>query len=166
MWLFVVFPLFFKNCFDIQISSSFYSSLHFLVSICLVKPLLFHYCHLTPWRRKWQPTPVFLPGESHGRRSLVGYGPQGPKESDTTERLHSLTHSMSFYSVSTVDTWCRILFSKPWLRVCLLSEIKWCTFMIIMIILGQMQFYGFYFTILFGEGTFFSLNISWSIVDL
>ena len=38
--------------------------------------------------------------------------------------------------------------------------------MIIMIILGQMQFYGFYFTILFGEGTFFSLNISWSIVDL
>ena len=28
-----------------------------------------------PWRRKWQPTPVFLPGESHGQRSLVGYGP-------------------------------------------------------------------------------------------
>ena len=40
------------------------------------------------WRRKWQPTPVFLPGESHGRRSLVGYSPQGGKESDTTERLH------------------------------------------------------------------------------
>ena len=41
-----------------------------------------------PWRRKWQPTPVFLPGESHGRRSLVGYSPQGRKESDMTERLH------------------------------------------------------------------------------
>ena len=41
-----------------------------------------------PWRRKWQPTPVFLPGESHGQRSLVGYSPQGRKESDTTERLH------------------------------------------------------------------------------
>ena len=41
-----------------------------------------------PWRRKWQPTPVFLPGEYHGRRSLVGYSPQGRKESDTTERLH------------------------------------------------------------------------------
>ena len=40
------------------------------------------------WRRKWQPTPVFLPGESHGRRSLVGYSPRGRKESDTTERLH------------------------------------------------------------------------------
>ena len=38
-----------------------------------------------PWRRKWQPTPVFLPGESHGRRSLVGYSSWGRKESDTTE---------------------------------------------------------------------------------
>ena len=41
-----------------------------------------------PWRRKWQPTPVFLPGESHGWRSLVGCSPQGRKESDMTERLH------------------------------------------------------------------------------
>ena len=40
------------------------------------------------WRRKWQPTPVFLPGESQGRRSLVGYSPWGRKEMDTTERLH------------------------------------------------------------------------------
>ena len=46
-----------------------------------------------PWRRKWQPTPVFLPGEFHGQRSLAGYSPQGHKESDTTERLHWLTHS-------------------------------------------------------------------------
>ena len=37
-----------------------------------------------PWRRKWQPTPVFLPGESHGQRSLVGYSPWGCQESDTT----------------------------------------------------------------------------------
>ena len=41
-----------------------------------------------PWRRKWQPTPVFLPGESHRRRSLVGYSLRGHKESDTTEGLH------------------------------------------------------------------------------
>ena len=41
-----------------------------------------------PWRRKWQSTPVFLPGESHGRRSLVGHSPRGRKKSDTTERLH------------------------------------------------------------------------------
>ena len=36
--------------------------------------------------RAWQPTPVFLTGESHGQRSLVGYSPWGHKESDTTER--------------------------------------------------------------------------------
>ena len=39
------------------------------------------------WRRKWQPTPVLLPGKSHGQRSVVGYSPWGHKESDTTERL-------------------------------------------------------------------------------
>ena len=37
------------------------------------------------WRRAWQPTPVFLPGESQGRRGLTGYCPWGPKKSDTTE---------------------------------------------------------------------------------
>ena len=39
-------------------------------------------------RRQWHPTPVLLPGKSHGRRSLVGCSPWGRKESDTTERLH------------------------------------------------------------------------------
>ena len=38
-----------------------------------------------PWRRKWQPTPVFLPRESHGESSLVGYSPWGRKGLDTTE---------------------------------------------------------------------------------
>ena len=46
-----------------------------------------------PWRRKWQPTPVILPGESHGGRSLVGYSPWGPKEFDTTEWLHFHFHT-------------------------------------------------------------------------
>ena len=45
-----------------------------------------------PLEKKWPPTPVFLPGESHGWRSLVGYTVQGvSKESDTTERLHFLS---------------------------------------------------------------------------
>ena len=44
-----------------------------------------------PWRRKWQPTPVLLPGESHGGRSLVGYSPWGHKE---TERLHFDFHTV------------------------------------------------------------------------
>ena len=39
-------------------------------------------------RRQWHPTPVLLPGKSHGRRSLVGCSPWGSYESDTTERLH------------------------------------------------------------------------------
>ena len=44
-----------------------------------------------PYRRKWQPTPIFFPGKSHGRRNLVGYSPWGRKESDMTER-HLLIH--------------------------------------------------------------------------
>ena len=43
-------------------------------------------------RQRMQPTPVFLPGESHGRRSLVGYSPPGRKESDTTEQLNFVTN--------------------------------------------------------------------------
>ena len=52
-------------------------------------------CRLHPWvkkilwRRKWQPTPVFLPGKSHGQRNLAGYSPQGGKELDMTERLNN-----------------------------------------------------------------------------
>ena len=57
---------------------------------------LFTFMH---WRRKWQPTPVFLPGESQGRRSLVGCRLWGRTESDTTERLSS-----SRSSSSTADT--------------------------------------------------------------
>ena len=45
-----------------------------------------------PWRRAWQPTPVFLPGESRGQRSLVGCGPWGHKESDRTEWLNNELH--------------------------------------------------------------------------
>ena len=61
-----------------------------------------------PWRRKWQPTPVFLPGESHGQRSLVGYSPWGRKGSDMTEttwHTHTLTeHNLQkgWFSLSWV----------------------------------------------------------------
>ena len=44
-----------------------------------------HWVGKIPWRWKWQPTPIFLPGEFHGRRSLAGYSPWGHEESDTTE---------------------------------------------------------------------------------
>ena len=47
-----------------------------------------------PWRREWQPTPVFMPREYHGQRSLVGYSPWGHTESDTTEATqHTRTHT-------------------------------------------------------------------------
>ena len=51
-----------------------------------------------PWRRKWHPTPVFLPGESHGEGSLVGYSPRGHKESDRTEQLSA--HASALNSTS------------------------------------------------------------------
>ena len=60
-----------------------------------------------PWRRKWQPTPVFLPGESHGRRNLVGYSPRGRKESDTTERLHFHFLSLWRNRHKRTDLWTR-----------------------------------------------------------
>ena len=46
------------------------------------------YCVITFRRRQWQPTPVLLPGKSHGRRSLVGCSPWSREESDTTEQFH------------------------------------------------------------------------------
>ena len=49
------------------------------------------------WRRKWQPTPIFLPGKPHGQRSLVGYSPWGRKESDMTE------HTVTFVSLNAGD---------------------------------------------------------------
>ena len=54
-----------------------------------------------PWRRAWQPTPVFLPGESHGQRSLAGYSPWGRKQSDMTE-LTEHTHGIFLRNLWTV----------------------------------------------------------------
>ena len=48
-----------------------------------------------PWRRKWQPTPVFSPGKCHGQRSLVGYSPWGCKESDTHTHTHKSRTQLS-----------------------------------------------------------------------
>ena len=47
-----------------------------------------------PWRRKWQPSLVFLPGKFYGQRGLVGYSSWGHKESDTTECAHTRTHGL------------------------------------------------------------------------
>ena len=61
-----------------------------------------------PWRREWQPAPVFLPGECHGQRSLVGYSPWSRKESDTTERLKLFNHTVAcvhIIGVHIISSW-------------------------------------------------------------
>ena len=57
------------------------------------------------WRRQWQPTPVLLPGKSHGWRSLVGCGPWGPEESDTTEQLHFHALEKEMVTHSSILPW-------------------------------------------------------------
>ena len=57
-----------------------------------------------PLEKEWQPTPVFLPGKFHGLKSLVGYSPWGRKESDTTERLLSVSLSQSLSRVQLFET--------------------------------------------------------------
>ena len=52
-----------------------------------------------PWRREWLPTPVFLPKEFHGQRSLVGYSLWGSVESDTAERLYIIPKSAHLPSI-------------------------------------------------------------------
>ena len=63
------------------------------------------------WRRKWQPTPVLLPGKSHGQRSLVDYSPWDREESDRTEQLHFHFHILFPAEVLT-DTLAKPAFSK------------------------------------------------------
>ena len=53
-----------------------------------------------PWSRKWQSTPIFLPGKFQGQRSLVVYSPWGCKESDTTEGLSMHTHQVPWAALA------------------------------------------------------------------
>jgi len=53
-----------------------------------------------PWRRKWQPAPVVLPGKSHRQRSLAGYRPWGCKELDMTEHTHAFATLIFFLALS------------------------------------------------------------------
>ena len=95
-----------------------------------------------PWRRKWQRTPVLLPGESHGQRSLVGYSPWGRKEPDTTERLHFMgfpavmqryesctIKKVEYQRIDAFELWCwRRLLTVPCKsrsNQSVLKEIRW-----------------------------------------
>ena len=66
------------------------------------------------WRRKWQSTPVFLPGKSHGQRRLAGYSPWGPKESDMTEHAHTTAHAYLVTSRIHTDPHIHTHKATPW----------------------------------------------------
>ena len=68
-----------------------------------------------PRRRKWQPTLIFLPGESHGQRTLIGYSPWGRKESDMTEQLHFIY----------CDLWSHFWLRTTWLLCSLFKKLLW-----------------------------------------
>ena len=63
-----------------------------------------------PWRRAWQLTPVFSPGESPGQRSLAGYSPCGHKELDVTERLRTLSDLLELFM------YCLTLLLELWMK--------------------------------------------------
>ena len=78
-----------------------------------------------PWKRAWQPTPVFFPGESHGQGSLLSYGPQGHTELDTTKATqHARTSPVRSFLSGVIFVSCSLLCSDKILpRVLFWS---WC----------------------------------------
>ena len=74
---------------------------------------------LIPWRRKWLPTPVFLPGASHGQRSLAGYSQWGHKESNRTERLNRTEHQKIIFECFVCV--CECVCVCACVHVCMLS---------------------------------------------
>ena len=72
------------------------------------------YCiHAINTITSWQPTPAFLPGESHGQRSLLGYRPKGHKGSDMTEPLHSIPSTLAHLVSLNAGTLLQYVFNIP-----------------------------------------------------
>ena len=85
-----------------------------MVNILFANTLKLTNASFTWWRRKWQPTPILLPGKAHGPRSLVGDNPWGRKESDRTEPLR-FTHFILLSLEKEVATHSSILAWRiPW----------------------------------------------------
>ena len=78
-----------------------------------------------PWRRTWQAPPAFLPGGSHGQRSLDGYSPWGHRQSDTTEQLTislfkiCLNFKICDFSVRLVTSNIEVIYMGAYLSVCI-----------------------------------------------
>ena len=115
-WAFVVFKKFQDNC-DMHLDFKKWLQVFLLFgdfpggsdskSVCLQcrRPRYDPCVRKIPWRRKWQPTPVLLPGKSHRQRSLVGYSSWGRKESDRTEWLRFHFGDIEFYYFSVDQSW-------------------------------------------------------------
>ena len=99
----LIFFFFFFNSSIVALRAS--SVAQMIKKICLQcgRPKFDSWVGKIPWRRKWQPTPVFLPGEFHGQRSLESYTPWGRKESDTTKQLTHTQHTLLLYQVVLVS---------------------------------------------------------------
>ena len=83
-----------KSWFSTQISNPGHTKSWFSTQISNPGPLIWEHKSLSHWSTSEIPTPVFLPAESHGQRSLVGYSPWGLKEWDTTEWTeHARAHT-------------------------------------------------------------------------
>ena len=67
-----------------------------------------------PWRRKWHPTPIFLPGKSHGQRSLAGYSPWGHKVLNMTELLNNNNNILHMRGLKFSKTFISFWKSKDW----------------------------------------------------
>ena len=90
------------------------------------RPMFDPWVKKIPWRKAWQPTPVFLPGESHRHRSLVGHSPYGHKESDMTEAnqhahmhfLVQLIFDLRNLKLSPKELWCskNLINSKTFIK--------------------------------------------------
>ena len=93
-------------------------------SACQCRRLRFHpWVRKIPWRRQWQLTPVFLPGESHGERSLVGHSPWGLKSQTwlgdlATEQQQARTHAIFIcgwsFSLLPCLGYCKQCFTEHW----------------------------------------------------
>ena len=80
-------PTYWSFSFNIIPSKEIPGLISFRMAVQCRRPRFDPWIEKLPWRRAWKTTSVFLPGESHGQRSLPGYSPQGCKESDATEAI-------------------------------------------------------------------------------
>ena len=82
-----------------------------------------------PWKRKWQSTPVFLPGASHGQRSLVGCSPWGYEELDTTKVRQTCSRHSVIYNFFCSTLWDSFIFymSRETLLLSVVYRLRWVT---------------------------------------